>query len=323
MFDLISIGDATLDTFIEIDEATVHCTLQEGACQLCFNYADKIPIKSLAQKVAGNAANVAVGASRLGMRTAFYSIVGNDTIGKDILATIRKEKVSSKYIQQEKDKKSNYSVVLNFKGERTILVYHYPRKYHLPQLSKMTKWIYLTSMAKDSQKVGLEVVSFVRANGTKLAFNPGTYQIRFGLSYLKKIFSVTEILFANKEEAQKILESNEQNVKNLMKNLAQLGISVVVITDGKNGAYAFDGNTSYFSEIFPSPMIERTGAGDSFATAFMAARFYGKSIAEALAWGTFNSASVIGKIGPQDGLLTLNEMVKKLKKNSKFVGKKV
>lgn len=314
MFDLISIGDATQDTFIEIDEATLQCSLQEKDCQLCFNYADKIPIKTLVQKVAGNAANVAVGASRLGMKTALYSIVGEDSIGKDIFAAMRREGVSKKYIKKEKNGKSNYSVVLNFKGERTILVYHYPRKYHLPELDKNAKWIYLTSLSKDSKNVGLDVVSFVQKHKIKLAFNPGTHQMRFGLPYLKKIFSITNILFLNKEEAQRILVSKEFDIQKLSSQFFQFGISMVVITDGKNGSYAFDGKNMCHLDIFPARVVDRTGAGDSFAIGFTVARFYNKDISESLAWGTLNSAGVVAKIGPQDGLLTLNEMEKCLKK---------
>ncbi len=323
MFEFISIGDATQDTFIEIDEATLQCSLKKDDCQLCFHYADKIPIKSLAQKVAGNAANVAVGASRLGIKTALYSIVGADNTGKDILFAMHQEGVSKKYIEIEKGGKSNYSLVLNYKGERTILVYHHPRKYHLPELDKSAKWIYLTSMSKDSKKICLDVASFVRSNNTKLAFNPGTHQIRFELSFLKKIFSVTDILFLNKEEAQTILQIKEQDIKKLLFALFQFGVKEVVITDGKNGSYAFDGKDAYYREIFSTPVVERTGAGDSFAIGFLAARFYGKNIFESLAWGTFNSASVVGKIGPQDGLLSFEEMQKRIKKNPKFVGRKI
>ena len=91
MLDIISIGDATLDTFVKINDASVMCTLEKETCMLCLNYADKIPIVRLDQKVAGNAANVAVGASRLGLRSGLYSMIGSDDTGK-ILRTMKREK---------------------------------------------------------------------------------------------------------------------------------------------------------------------------------------------------------------------------------------
>ena len=43
MFDLITIGDSTIDTIVIIDEAKVTCDLKKEHCMLCLSYADKIP----------------------------------------------------------------------------------------------------------------------------------------------------------------------------------------------------------------------------------------------------------------------------------------
>jgi len=60
--------------------------------------------------------------------------------------------------------------------------------------------------------------------------------------------------------------------------------------------------------------VERTGCGDAFATAFVAALHCDKSVEEAMRWGTANSASVLGFVGPQKGLLKHDEMMKFLKR---------
>ena len=126
MFDIITIGDATLDVFVEIDEASVLCTLEKENCVLCLSYADKIPVKKLTRVPGvGNAANVAVGSARLGLKTAIYTILGMDQTAKQICQTFKKEKVSQEYVvRDKKNKNSNYSVVINYRTERTILVFH-------------------------------------------------------------------------------------------------------------------------------------------------------------------------------------------------------
>lgn len=316
VYDVISVGDATLDVFVSLVEASVLCNIQKDVCQLCLSYADKIPVEKVQRVIGGNAANNAVGSSRLGLKSAFYSIVGNDATGVQIMETVRREKVSTEYVHVDRKQESNYSVVLNYKAERTILVYHIDRKYKLPKL-RSTKWIYLTSMGKNHQNLHNELLKHVRKTGTKLGFNPGTHQLKQGLEKLKPLLGVTTVLFVNKEEAKRLVGEIAE-MKELLMAVRHVGPQIVVITDGEKGSYAYDGQSFWKCAITDTPVVERTGAGDSFATAFLAALNVGKTIPEAMQWGTMNSASVITKVGPQAGLLTKKQMVLWLRKYSKI-----
>ncbi len=109
------------------------------------------------------------------------------------------------------------------------------------------------------------------------------------------------------------LKHNGVDFKALLRQLQQVGPRQGVVTDGPNGAYAFDGKRFWSMPIFEVPVIERTGAGDSFSTGVIAALAAGESMKEALRWGTFNSASVIQDVGPQKGLLKKSEMQKFLR----------
>ena len=146
-FDLITIGDSTIDTFIRIHDATVECDINHQECKICVKYGDKIPVDSIAHGVAGNAANVAVGCSKLGLRTAIYTNLGDDDHGKNIKQVLERENVANDYVEVHSGKDSNLSVVLTFQGERTIFVYHQDWDYRLPNLVDAS-WIYLTSMAE-------------------------------------------------------------------------------------------------------------------------------------------------------------------------------
>lgn len=315
LFDIISIGDATLDVFVVLHEASVLCSLQKDACQLCLSYADKIPVEKVTRLIGGNAANNAVGSSRLGLKSGFYSIVGNDETGRQIIETIKKEKVACDYVHVDKKQESNYSVVLSHKGERTILVYHLDRTYAMPKF-KPTTWFYLTSMGKNHWEFHVKLLAHVKKTGAQLAFNPGTHQLKQGLEKLKPLLALTTVLFVNKEEAQKLVGAIA-DMKELLVALKRVGPKVVVITDGDNGSYAHDGVAFWKCGITDTSVVERTGAGDAFATAFVAAMIHGKNIPEAMQWGTMNSASVITKVGPQPGLLTKTQMQAWLKKYTK------
>lgn len=314
-YDIISVGDATLDVFVNLQEASVLCNLQKDMCQLCLSYADKIPVEKVQRLIGGNAANNAVGSSRLGLKAAFYSIVGNDETGRNIMETVCDAKVSCEYMQIDKKQESNYSVVLNYKGERTILVYHIDRTYKMPKF-KPTKWFYLTSMGKNHMDFHMELLAHIKKTGAQLGFNPGTHQLKQGLEKLKPLLAETSILFVNKEEAQRLV-GQIVDMKELIVTMKRVGPKIVVITDGGQGSYAYDGVDFWKCGVTKTPVIERTGAGDSFATAFLAATIQGKKIPEALHWGTMNSASVITKVGPQEGLLTKQQIQTWLKKYPK------
>src|SRR3989344_752068 len=320
-FDVISIGDTTLDVFLEIDEANAEVVCQNGDedCVLQIAWADKIPVKKVTKVYAvGNAANVAVGCSRLGLKSALYTILGNDKEGKECFNVLKSEKVAKDYITWDKKRGSNYSAVINYKGERTILVYHEPRDYDLPKLA-MTDWIYLTAIGKGHEKLDQQIIDYVEKTGAKLGFNPGDLQLREGFEALKPLIKKCEVFFVNKQEAQRLIgppvtpcvamrAGKNDDIKVLLKLLHDVGSKIVVITDGSKGSHSFDGKDMYSQEALKVPLIEMTGTGDSYATGFISALHFGKDIKEAMKWGTVNAAAKLQQIGAQAGLLTKKQL---------------
>src|SRR3989338_57215 len=134
-FDLIAIGDSTIDTFIKVHDATVTFDLIRKSGKICFPYGDKIPVDAIDYGVAGNAANVVIGCQKLGLNCAIYTNLGDDDQGKRINNTFEAEGVGLDYVVVAKETRSNLSVVLTFQGERTIFVYHQDWNYSLPKLA--------------------------------------------------------------------------------------------------------------------------------------------------------------------------------------------
>ncbi len=305
MYDLISIGDTQNDTFLQLNdkEAHVMCKLNTQDCEICFNYADKIPVESVYRCVAGNAANVAVSGARMGLTVGLWSLLGDDMLGREDLEKFKEEGVGVELVTTQKGTSSNVSTVINIFGERTILVYHYPRTYELPVLPK-AQYYYLTSMAPGSESIFDSLVKILAADGSKLVYQPGTYQLRIGPKPADQLLKQTEIIFMNVQEAQKYTGENSSDIKVLLKALKNLGPKIAVITDGTKGSYCHDGSQMLFMDIIKEiPRIEATGAGDAYAAGFTIARIAGKSIEQAMAWGNYNASGVIQKIGPQAGLI--------------------
>ncbi len=321
-YDIVSIGDTTIDAFIELHEASVHCNLNHGDCQLCMSYANKIPYEKLTVLAAcGNSANNAIGSARLSMKGSYIGAIGDDMHGQDILNEFKKEKVETSHISINKGVPTNYHFVLVFRGERTILLKHQKFAYKLPA-NLDTKWVYFSSMADGTEKFHKEVVKYLQKHkDVKLAFNPGTFQMRMGANILGGIYKRTDILFLNREEAMLVTKQTTRNIRTLVHQMHKLGTKIAVITDGRAGAYASDGHHIWFLDHFPGPLIEATGAGDAFGTGFTAAIFHGKTIPEAMAWGTINGGNVALHTGPHEGLQTKSQIESWLKKHPKFKAK--
>jgi len=311
-FDLLSIGDATVDVFMSPTETETLCELDDKKCRICFAYGDKIPVRNLEFTIGGNAANNSVGSSRLGLKSAIVLTLGDDTIGKLIVERLQKEGVDTTYVIQQPATASNYSTIINYGGERTIFTYHAPRSYEFPVQLPVVPWVYLTSMGESYRPFYNHIVDWLRKNTqVKLAFNPGSWQVRAGVEGIKDVLNLTNLVFINRQEAEKFsgIADSIGKERELLASVNKLGPDIVVVTDATNGSYVYDGKRFLRCGILPVDAYERTGAGDAFGTGFLSAVVKGKSLEEALIWGTVNSASVIGYVGAQKGLLKENEMV--------------
>lgn len=314
-YDFIAIGDSTTDAFIRLKEASVHCDINREKCEISMRFKDKIPYEEVyVVPAVGNAANASVAAARLGLKSALITNIGNDYFGEETLATLKKENVSTEFVAVNSGKKTNYHYVLWYEDDRTILIKHQEYDYHLPYFND-PKWVYFSSMGENSLPFHDVFEKYMSEHpNVKLAFQPGTYQMKFGRKKLEGIYKRAEVFISNKEEAQRILESSEPDVKKLMAEISKLGPKTAVVTDGVKGAYVSDGKSFWFMPPYPDPKppYERTGAGDAFSSTFVAALCLGLRIEEALRWAPINSMSVVQYVGAREGLLSRYKMEKYL-----------
>jgi ribokinase len=180
-----------------------------------------------------------------------------------------------------------------------------------------TRWIYFSSIDGNHKEFNKKLHDYVKKNKIKLGFNPGSRQMALGAKKLKTILSITDILFVNKQEAQRLSKKTE-NIKVLLKALSKKGPKIVVITDGKKGSYCYDGEEMWKIGVIDLPVVERTGSGDAYASAFLAALNYGHDVKEAMRWGSLNGVYAAIRMGPHKGLLSKKGMEKFLKKYKTF-----
>jgi len=325
MYDVITVGSATIDAFAKTDAELITIkTSEEEENLIAYPCGTKILISDLDFHSGGGGTNTAVSFSRLGLKTAFLGRLGNDSNADLVLEQLQMENIE--FIGVMGKIQTGYSVVLDsIKDDRTILTYKGANnnlKYSEIKKSKLkTKWFYFSSMLGESYKTLEKLALYAKKNKIKVAFNPSSYLAKKGTGHLKELLKSVDLVILNKEEAEYLVGHNP--MVELLRNLAVLGPKLIIITDGKNGAHAFDLRHTYFLKARKLRVMETTGAGDAFASGVVAGLIYKDDLEFGLGMGMANASSVIKHLGAKNKLLTYKEALLIMKKNEKVQKKKL
>ncbi len=339
---VITIGSATMDVFVECDEANIVsvCSKNKSSDFMSYPYGSKIDISTFSSNVGGGGINTACSFAKLGFETSAIFKIGNDIYSDGILEFFKTHNVNLDNIIQREDTSTGFSIILvSFQGDRTVLA-HRGANAEIKEAEisfeaiKNADFIYIAPLNGESNKVLEPIVEFAHTHNTKICFNAGTTSIKRGFQHLNKILSSAHIVVMNKEEASMTTgiqvrpdtktekfshELIHQDIKQMLQTLKVKDYQIIVITDGNKGAYAYDGDKFYFCEPFPSPVVSTLGAGDAFASTFCAAlNRTDINIGKALMYGSVNSASVVSKFGATEGQLSFEEIEERLKNSPEY-----
>ncbi len=312
MLDILCIGDALIDIFLEIPNDNPHFGLDKDKNKLYIDYGYKISLQNYVKELGGNACNTSVGIARLGKNVGICAEIGKDEFSDFIINNLNAENINTSLVKQDLNKKTSFSVCLNYLGERTLLAEHVVREHSFSFDNSSANFIYLTSLGDEWEEAYQKTFDFIKRTGSKLAFNPGTRQLDDRKDVVNELIEASDFLFLNKQESQKILygkdsdlSTEQEDIKKILFGLKSLGPKNVIITDSSNGSYAYsESGEIYYMDIIKVDVIEKTGAGDGYNAGFLAAILNNLDLKKSMVWGTINSAHVVQKIGAQNGLLT-------------------
>lgn len=340
--DIVTIGSATMDVFVECDDASIVSARRKDRSRdyMSYPYGAKIEISDFDTQVGGGGVNTATNFANLGYKTSAIFKVGDDIYSKGIFKFFKEKNVDLDSVIQDKHDSTGFSIILtSFEGDRTVLA-HRGANAHIKKSEidfdaiKKAELLYIAPLNGESNKVLDNIVHFAKENNTYVCFNAGTTGIKKGYNYLRKILEYSQIVVMNKEEASMATEvqlrpdtkderfSEElihPDLKTMFKKLKISDYQLIVITDGGNGAYAYNGREYYHCPCFDAPVTSTLGAGDAFASTFCAALHkFNMDITKALIAASINSAAVCSKFGATQGLLTFDEIIEKMKKNPEY-----
>lgn len=342
MFDVITIGSATMDVFVECEDANIvsvssKCTKSEF---MSYPYGVKLEVTDFASNVGGGGVNTALNFANLGFTTSAICKIGDDIYSRGVLNALQISGLDISNIVQDKSVSTGFSIILvSFQGDRTVLAQRGAnatlKKSEINfDAIRQAKLLYIAPLSGDSNKVLGSIVEFANKNNVKVCFNAGTTSLKRGFEYIKKIIDEAQVVVMNKEEASmctKIqVRPNSKNsdfsdeiihpdIREMLKKLKIAEEQIIVITDGHYGAYAFDGKTFYQCSNFPATVVSTLGAGDAFSSTFCAALDRTNSdIGRSLMYASVNSASVVSNFGASEGFLTFDEIERRLNENKEF-----
>lgn len=321
-FDCVTIGGATRDIIFKTDDYCVELE-NKKQCYMCFEYGRKIIPEETHFSFGGGALNSAVSMSRQGVSVALIVNIGSHESSTSLLNHMKAEKINTSLVHKS-NKKGDYrgiSVFLVDKGKDHAAILHRGTNDKLAitnwSFLKKTNWLYVTSLTGKASKIITELEKKLKKSNVKLAWNPGSVQLKSGYRKLKGLLKQTEILIVNKHEAHDLVCSKEDKIQcsigSMITEIKSWGPKVVVITDGGNEAQvAFDREVVKVA-AYKTKEVDTTGAGDAFGSTFVAGLISGRSPEEALKLASINAASVVSDYGAQEGLLKKNICLKRLK----------
>ncbi len=320
MYDVITMGSATVDVFAKTD-AEMFSFYHEGHTDefIAYPSGSKILIEELDFQIGGGGTNTSVAFSRLGLKTAYIGRLGTCENSARILDLLKKEKID--FIGRTSDGQAGYSVILDsHSDDRTILTFkglNNKLKYSDIDKKKLdSAWLYSSSLVGESYKTFERTIRLAKKKGMNVAFNPSSYLVSKGKKFLSAAMRNTDVVIMNSEEAGLLVGADDMLV--MMKKIARLGPNIVSITDGAKGAYALQGKDAYFIPGNKVRVRETTGAGDAYASGLVAGLILKHDLKFGMNLGIANASSVVRYMGAKNRLLTYKQISSAIRKNKRI-----
>lgn len=300
--DYVVMGSNVLDETVEVPSNFSDVSL-----------GDKVRVeKNFLRTVGGGGVNISIALSKLGGKVDYlgkHSFDSYDLVKKDLGAAgvkLIESKVSRVGCAKSVilDTKDHDRVIFTFRGQNSLL-----EMSDFDIKSFRSNFYYLTSLQGKSFDTQIKFIDKIRARNKRAVFCYGASSSLVGKEKrLLELIKRCDVLILNYEEAQ--ILSGEESISDCLKKIYGFGLSLVVMTDGCNGSYVYDGSREYFSSsVRAKRVVDTTGAGDCFGGTFFYFYTQGYGIKKAMELAAKNSSSVVSKKGAHLGLLSFDDLV--------------
>jgi sugar/nucleoside kinase (ribokinase family) len=272
--DLLVLGDANPDLVLTGDVAPA------------FGQAEKL-VDDARLVVGGSGGIMACGAARLGLRTAFVGVVGDDGFGRFMLDAFAERGIDTRGIRVDAERPTGVSVILSRRDDRAILtstgtIADLRGDLVDRGLLASARHVHVSSffLQRGLQADLAGLFDEAHAAGATTSIDPNWDPSGEWGGGLLELLGRTDVFLPNSAEARAITGIEEVDVAT--EALAEHGCALAV-KFGQGGGLAIEGDLVVRSESIPAAVVDTTGAGDSFDAGFLAGRLHGWSLERCLA----------------------------------------
>ncbi|MDA1317069.1 MAG: carbohydrate kinase family protein [bacterium] len=302
MLDIISLGTVSIDLYYKGDTLT-H---QDGRFELAIGgkyYADHFY-----QGLGGGGANVAMGLKAAGLNVGLIAKIGNNPFKDMIKSALNNANIHhEEYCDIEKDYINISSVLLDPKGEKTIINYRTPHQHVMTcaadfQKLDNTKAIYMANLSKVPLNERIDILSYAKKKGIMVFANLNVTDCRRPIEQILHFVRHVDVTIINSHEYADMIKVPFQSIdfhKDIVKKYSLFNEDdVLVVTDGRKGSYAYHGGKVYHEKAAEvHEVVDTTGAGDAYTAAFIASYLKVKDIEQSMQAGSKYAVKILSKIG--------------------------
>ena len=348
---VLTVGGAMIDAvaIIASDRIERMSMMNADNSFLLLEEGKKIEALEISTHVGGGAVNAAVAMARLGADVAALVKLGKDARAEIVLARLMETGVSTRWAMRDGRAPTGASVLVSshdrnaaiftFRGANTLL-----EEADLRKEAFAVDLAYISSLSNQSADAFPAIVALAKGQGALVAANPGVRQLSSRAAAFQDALARIDILAINRSEADVLVPSlvarfgeggaalrfkpseqpprlatrgfagggHEMSLVAFFAALRQMGTRHVLVTDGRHGAFLGTEDAILFCPALEAKVAGTAGAGDAFNATFATYVAMGRPPQEALHAAAVNSASVVGYVDTQSGLLDGKEIDKRV-----------
>lgn len=313
-YDVTGIGNALVDIEFKVkDQFFTDNAVEKGLMTLVDEERQNalmsvIDTEHAKKQSGGSAGNTVIALSQFGGKSYYSCKVANDELGHFYMNDMKDAGVSHNLNEDNLSAgiTGKCLVMVTEDAERTMNTYlGITETYSVADVNepaiKDSKYLYIEGYlitSENGKQAMIHAKKVAEENGVKVAM---TFSDPAMVKYFKEpmtevVGASVDLLFANEEEA--MLFTGKDNLKGAREELKKVA-KKFVITQGKNGALIYDGDTFIDIEPYATTAIDSNGAGDMFAGAFLFGITNGHSYASSGKLASMASSKIVSQFGPR------------------------